>query len=534
LPAADPVARLAAELSEAVGAPIELERPSDPAHGDYATNAALRLAPERRQSPRELGEEIAASVASAPGVERTEIAGPGFVNLWLTDAWLADALAAIVERGRDFGAGEPNASLAMPAKRSRDSLARPLIPVEPECRERIQVEMVSANPTGPITVAAARNGAYGDSVARLLEFAGHQVEREYYYNDSGTQMEKFRASVEARRRGEEPPEDGYRGAYVDELAASDEDPVPRMLEQVERTLDRFRVHFDSWALQSELEGRLDEFLPRLDTYEKDGAIWARSSKYGDDDDRVLVRSPERGGGPTYRAADVVYLADKLERGFDRAVYVLGADHHGTRRWYAAVAQMLGYDPERLEVLLYQLVHLTSGGRQRKISKRRGDVVFLDDFMDEVGVDAARWYLVNRGPDQTIEIDVDLAAERSQKNPVYYVQYAHARIAGILRNASAEPSGEDLLPSEPLAPEERGLIKRLLEFPAIAAEATERRGPQGIPVFAIRVADDFHRFYHEHRVLGSDAEAFRLALVRATQNVIACCLDLVGVEAPERM
>ncbi|TML50543.1 MAG: arginine--tRNA ligase [Actinobacteria bacterium] len=477
MPAADPVARLAAELSDAVGAPIELERPGDPAHGDYATNAALRLAPERRQSPRELAEEIAASMASAAGVERTEIAGPGFVNLWLTDAWLVDALAAIVERGRDFGAGEP---------------VRP---------ERIQVEMVSANPTGPITVAAARNGAYGDSVARLLEFAGHQVEREYYYNDSGTQMEKFRASVEARRRGEEPPEDGYHGAYVEELAASDEDPVPRMLEQVERTLDRFRVHFDSWALQSELEGRLDEFLPRLDTYEKDGAIWAPSSKYGDDDDRVLVRSPERGGGPTYRAADVVYLAHKLERSFDRAVYVLGADHHGTRRWYAAVAQMLGYDPARIEVLLYQLVHLTSGGEQRTMSKRRGDVVFLDDFMDEVGVDAARWYLVNRGPDQTIEIDVE---------------------------------NDDLLPSEPLAPEERDLIKRLLEFPATAAEATERRGPQGIPVYAIRVADDFHRFYHEHRVLGSNAEAFRLALVRATQNVIARCLDLVGVEAPERM
>jgi arginyl-tRNA synthetase len=246
----------------------------------------------------------------------------------------------------------------------------------------------------------------------------------------------------------------------------------------------------------------------------------------------LIRSPEQGGGPTYRAADVVYLADKLERGFDRAIYVLGADHHGTRNWYAAVARMLGYDPERVEVLIYQLVHLTSGGEQRKMSKRRGDVVFLDDFMDEVGVDAARWYLVNRGPDQTIEIDVDLAAERSQKNPVYYVQYAHARIAGILRNAAGEPSDAALI--QPLEPEERELIKRLLEFPVVVAEATERRGPQAIPVYAIRVADDFHRFYHEHRVLGSEAQTFRLALVRAVQNVIARSLDLVGVEAPERM
>jgi len=507
LPAADPVAGLAAELSEALGAPVELERPSDPAHGDYATNAALQLAPQRRMAPRELAEELAAAATTVSAVERAEIAGPGFVNLWVTDAWLADALAEVLERGRDFGPGEP------------------------ATRERVQVEMVSANPTGPITVASARNGAFGDSVARLLEFAGHEVEREYYYNDAGTQMEKFRASVEARRRGDEPPEDGYQGAYIDELAASDEDPVPKMLEQIEQTLDRFRVHFDSWALQSKLEARLEEFLPRIDTYEKDGALWARSSKYGDDDDRVLIRSAERGGGPTYRAADVIYLADKLERGFDRAIYVLGADHHGTRNWYAAVARMLGFDPERIEVLIYQLVHLTSGGEQRKMSKRRGDVVFLDEFMDEVGVDAARWYLVNRGPDQTIEIDVDLAAERSQKNPVYYVQYAHARIAGILRNASGEA---DPVLAGSLAAEERDLIKRLLEFPPIVEEAVERRGPQAIPVYAIRVADDFHRFYHEHRVLESETQAFRLALVRATQNVIARSLDLVGVEAPERM
>jgi arginyl-tRNA synthetase len=247
---------------------------------------------------------------------------------------------------------------------------------------------------------------------------------------------------------------------------------------------------------------------------------------------VLIRSPEQGGTPTYRGADVVYLANKLDRGFDRAIYVLGADHHGTRNWYAAIARMLGYDPERVEVLLYQLVHLTSGGEQAKMSKRRGDVVFLDEFIDEVGVDAARWYLVNRGPDQTIEIDVDLASERSEKNPVYYVQYAHARIAGIRRNAGNARVAPDP-PAEP-APEERDLIKRLAEFPGIAADATERRGPHAIPTYAIRVADDFHRFYHRHRVIGSDAEAFRLALCAAAQAVIARCLDLVGVEAPERM
>src|SRR5207253_8042508 len=234
-----------------------------------------------------------------------------------------------------------------------------------------------------------------------------------------------------------------------------------------------RIHFDSWAKQSELELRLSELLPRLDTYEKEGALWARSSAYGDDEDRVLLRSGDR--SPTYRAADVAYLVDKLERGFDRAIYVLGADHHGTRNWYAAVARMLGYDPARVEVLIYQLVHLTSGGKQTKISKRRGDVVFLDEFMNEIGVDAARWYLVNRGPDQTIDIDVDLAAERSQKNPVYYVQYAHARIAGILRQA-ADPSGQVFL-AAPLAAEERNLIKRLAEFPALVRDAAAKRGPQ---------------------------------------------------------
>jgi arginyl-tRNA synthetase len=507
---ADPVAALAAELSGLAGAEVELERPGNPQHGDYATNVALRLARTERRPPRELAEELAGRAAGLAAVARAEVAGPGFVNLWLSDEWYADALEAMLGAGEGYGAS--------PA-------AEPM---------RIQVEMVSANPTGPITVASARNGAYGDSVARLLAFAGHEVEREYYYNDRGAQMERFRASVEARRRGEEPPEDGYRGEYVGELARLEGDPVPAMLEQIERTLERFRIRFDSWGLQSELEGRLPELLSRLDTYEKDGAIWARSSAYGDDEDRVVVRSPDQGGAPTYRGADVVYLADKLDRGFDRAIYVLGADHHGTRKWYAAVAAMLGYDPSRVEVLLYQLVHLTRGGAQTKISKRRGDVVFLDEFMDEIGVDAARWYLVSRGPDQTIDIDVDLAAEKSQKNPVYYVQYAHARIAGILRNADGAEARARAAAVGPLAREERELVKRLAELPGIVAEATERRGPHALPTYAIRVADDFHRFYHEHRVLGSDAQAFRLGLCRATQAVIARSLDLVGVEALDRM
>ena len=491
--------RLASDL----GAP--LERPASPEHGDFATNAALQLAPQRKKPPREIAEEIAEQAAALDVVERAEIAGPGFVNLWLSPAWYLEALREIHEAGEAYGG-----AFAAPA-------------------ERVQVEMVSANPTGPLTVAHARNGAYGDSVARMLAFAGHDVEREYYYNDAGTQMERFRASVEATRRSAEPPEEGYRGAYIEALAEARGDPVPAMLQAIEQSLERFRIHFDGWARQSELEQRLPELLPRIDTYEAEGAIWARSSAHGDEQDRVIIRS---NGEPTYRAADIAYLEDKLGRGVDRAIYVLGADHHGTRNWYAAVARMLGYDPDRIEVLLYQLVHLTRGGELAKMSKRRGDVVFLDDFLGEVGVDAARWYLVSRGPDQTIEIDVDLAAERTQKNPVYYVQYAHARVAGILRNAgdaavAARPVGA-------LAPEEKALVKRLADFPGVVAEATERRAPQAIPIYAIRLADDFHRFYHEHRVLESDEEAFRLGLVRATQTVIARALDLIGVEAPERM
>jgi arginyl-tRNA synthetase len=504
---ADPVRTLAAALAAVAGAELELERPGEAEHGDYATNVALQLAGTRRRPPREIATEIAEAAAGLEAVERPDVAGPGFVNLFLRDEWFASALAEILADGDAFGSGTP------------------------ERRERVQVEMVSANPTGPITVASARNGAYGDAVARLFELAGQEVEREYYYNDAGAQMDRFRASVDAVRRGEEPPEDGYRGAYIDELAALKGDPAPLMLKEIEGTLERFRIHFDTWRLQSELELRLPELLPKLDTYEQEGALWARSSAYGDDEDRVLLRSGDR--SPTYRAADVAYLVDKLERGFDRAIYVLGADHHGTRNWYAAVARMLGYGPERVEVLIYQLVHLTKGGEQTKMSKRRGDVVFLDEFIDEIGVDAARWYLVNRGPDQTIDIDVDLAAERSQKNPVYYVQYAHARIAGILRNAPGN-AGDTVLPAGSLAPEERELVKRLAELPAVAADALVKRGPQGVPAYAIRVADDFHRFYHEHRVLESEQEAFRLGLCRATQTVIARCLDLVGVEAPERM
>jgi arginyl-tRNA synthetase len=497
------VDRLAERLTDLAGTTVELERPGDPTHGDYATNVALQAASQHRRPPREFAAELAERAAQLEEVDRAEVAGPGFVNLWLTTGWLAEALAEI---GPDYGAGRA------------------------EPRRKIQVELVSANPAGPLTVGSARNGAYGDSVARILSYAGHEVEREYYFNDAGRQVELFRASVEARRRGEEPPEGGYQGDYVNELAHLDVDPVDHMLEEIRREVAEFRIPIDTWRRQAEIEQEIGDVLPKLDTYESEGTLWARTSAYGDDKDRPLLRSDD--GSYLYFAADVAYVRDKLERGFDRAIYVLGADHHGYVARVKAAAAMLGYDPERIEVLIYQLVHIVEGGQAKKISKRRGDVVFLRELVEKIGVDASRWYLVSRGHDQTIDIDVDLAAERTQKNPVYYVQYAHARIAGILRNAGDATAGTQT-PTE-LEREERDLIKRLTDFPAIAAEAAERRAPHAIPIYAIRVADDFHRFYHEHRVVGSETEAFRLGICRATQNVIARCLDLIGVEAPDRM
>ena len=493
-------------LTELAGAPVTLERPAKAEHGDYATNVAMRLAPTRGRPPRELAEELAKAATQLPEVERAEVAGPGFLNLWLTREWFGKTLGALLAAGTDYGSGSAQSP------------------------ERIQVELVSANPTGPLTVGSARNGAYGDSVARLLQFAGNEVEREYYFNDVGRQIELFRASVEARRRGEDPPEEGYVGEYLLELATVEGDPVKLMLDEIARELEAFRVHVDSWRRQEEIELQVTEVLKQVDTYEAEGTRWARTTEFGDDKDRPLLRSED--GSYLYFAADIAYVRDKLERGFDRAIYVLGADHHGYVNRLRAAAGLLGYDPDRIEVLIYQLVHLVEHGEQKRVSKRRGDVVFLRELVEKIGVDAARWYLVARGHDQPIDLDVDLAAERSEKNPVYYVQYAHARIAGILRNAGgAEASAE---PPAELAAEERELVKRLAEFPGVAAEAAERRGPHAIPYYAIRVADDFHRFYHHHRVLESDAQAFRLALCSSAQTVIARCLDLIGVEAPERM
>jgi len=519
---------LAGPLEAAVSAaggdaePVRLDRPSDVAHGDYASAVALALAKPLKASPRQIAERIVAGIDS-PWIDSAEIAGPGFINLRLQPAWYGHVVGRILDDGGRFGSGAATK------------------------RQRMQVEFVSGNPTGPVTVGSARNAAYGDALARLFTFAGHDVEREYYFNDAGRQVDLFGASLRARARGEEPPEDGYQGSYVAEVAAElglpPDAPVEewtrlgteRMMELIRASLDRFRVTFDSWFLERSLyeDGSVERGIERVRqagyTYERDGALWLRTTAFGDDKDRVIIRS---NGEPGYFAGDIAYIVSKMERGFDVAVYVLGADHHGYVHRLKAAAQALGYDPSRIDVQIYQLVNLKGG----RMSKRAGRVVTLDDLMDAIGVDAARFVLVQRSHDQTIELDLDLLVQQNAENPVYYCQYAHARIASILRNAG--PVAEAARPAESWQPEpaESALVKSLAGFPDLVAEAAELRGPHRVVAFAQETAKEFHQFYNQCRVIGEspDVEASRLALCRATKQVMATALELVGVEAPEHM
>jgi arginyl-tRNA synthetase len=506
------------------GVQARLERPADPAHGDYATAAALQLAKPLRAAPRQIAERIVERIDS-PFIASAEVAGPGFVNLRATPAWYRHVVERVLKEGRRYGAG----AAATPQK--------------------VQVEYVSGNPTGPVTASTARNAAYGDSLARLFEFAGHDVQREYYFNDAGRQMDLFGASLRARARGEDVPEDGYRGAYIEEIARDlglDPDApadewraagVAVMVEDIKRTLGRFRAGFDRWFLERSLyeDGSVDRAIEAVreggHTYEKDGALWLRSEELGDDKDRVLVRSD---GTPTYIAGDLGYIVSKLGRGFDVAVYVLGADHHGYIGRLKAGAISLGYDPDRIDVQIYQFVKIVEGGKAVSASKRRGTVLMLDELLDAIGVDAARYALVQRSHDQVIELDLEQWAAQNAENPVYYCQYAHARIAAILRNApEADPGPAPRWTPEPAEVE---LVKHVAEFPEVVADAAEWRGPHRIAAYAQETAKSFHQFYKQCRVLGEapDVERSRLALCRATGLVMATALDLVGVEAPERM
>ena len=510
-----------------------LERPKKAQFGDFSTNAAMLLAPKLGAPPREVAEKLAEELKSRLGdeLERAEVAGPGFLNLFLSDAWYAGALEAILAAGDGFGGG---------------SAARP---------ERINIEFVSSNPTGPVHIGHARNAAYGDALARLLAFHGHDVYREFYVNDAGSQIGKLAESVQARARGEVVPEDGYHGSYIADLAAAIPDAATRPVEEVSReavermldtaraSLDRFGVRFDHFFSErtlhegdpSEVDRAFATLREQGHMYESEGALWVRTSELGDDKDRVVRKAD---GELTYFASDIAYHWDKRERGFERMLDVWGADHHGyVQRMKAAIAA-LGGDPASLELLIMQLVHLKAGGEQLMMSKRAGNFVTLDDLVDDVGVDAARWYLLHRSHDTTVDVDLELAKQESKQNPVYYVQYAHARIASLRRKAAAEStaSSADELPRVTLEPSERALVQRLLAFEGEVAEASDKRAPHRIATYAHELAHDFTAFYEACKVVGAerDVEAFRLALSSAAQRTIARSLDLLGVSAPESM
>lgn len=547
--ASDPLSKLHSAVAVAVagvgGAHSQkptIERPKNAEQGDYSTNAAMLLAPILGEPPRKVAERITPELEKALGADanRVEVAGPGFLNLFLSDAWYRAGVRAIVGT-EQFGAG-------------------------PRVSPAVLLEFVSANPTGPLTVAGARGAAYGDSLARLLEAAGQPTTREYYVNDAGTQIEHFAASIAAQMRGDDPPENGYAGAYIEHLAqemsADGTGPddleviakqgVEAMRSRIEQTLDRFGVRFDTWSSEVALRerGALNDTLDLLaeagETYEADSALWLRTTRYGDDKDRVLVRSD---GQPTYFAVDIAYHRDKLSRGAELMIVPLGADHHGYVPRMKAAVGILSGDPERYEAPIMQLVNVVEHGERTRMSKRRGEFVALDDLISDIGADAARFFLLQRSHDTVIDLDLELARSSSQENPVYYVQYAHARIASILRRAgeSASFSPRDHESSAaasaqvPCEPAERVLIRRLLEFPGEVLEAADRRAPHRICAYSMAVAADFHVFYRDCRVIGADAEtgiegveSARLAVCLAAKQVIADSLDLLGTSGPEEM
>jgi len=540
----DPVSELrsavlAAALAVRGGGSVEppiLERPPKPEFGDYSTNAAMLLAPGLGEPPRQVADRVAAELGARLGdsLRSAQVAGPGFLNLFMSDAWCARSLAGILEAGEAYGGGERSAG------------------------RRMNVEFVSANPTGPITVAAGRHAAYGDSLCRILEFAGNEVDREYYVNDRGTQIERFGASIRARANGESPPKDGYQGDYVVEVAEriagaagmdSDEAAalgVKIMLEEISATLERFRVCMDVFASERSLHesGAVTAVLERLKhpghVYPLEGALWLRTTSFKDDKDRVLVRS---GGELTYFASDIAYHEDKRSRGYDRVIAIWGADHHGYVARMRAAWEALGGEPEGLELLIMQLVNLLEGGQRSQMSKRGGEFVSLDDLMEDIGVDATRWFLLQRSHDTTLDLDLDLARRQNQDNPVYYAQYAHARIASVLRRAGEQRLGEALASdvggsAEELHHSSRRLVQRLLEFPEEISDAANRRAPHRLTTYVTEVAQDFSAFYRDCKVVGAAEEGgdeeLRIAMCEATRRVIARSLDLLGVAAPAEM
>jgi arginyl-tRNA synthetase len=520
---------------------IHVERPNDPAHGDFATNVALANARVLRRNPREVAENLVGAL-KAPFVREAEVAGPGFINFRLSPEALWDEVGSLLREGDLYGRREPSG-------------------------DPVLLEFVSVNPTGPMHVGHGRQAAYGDSLARILETAGRNVSREYYFNDGGNQIRLFGESVAVRYAGlygETWPVSGseaaYMGDYTEEVAEDiarehdrrlldvDHDEALReitafatlwCMDDIKRTLARVRVRFDSFFNEKSLyeSGAVDEIVRELvggdHVYESEGALWLATSKFGDDKDRVLVKSD---GSYTYMAPDLAYHRDKWDRGFRTAVDVLGADHAGYPPRIRAGLVALGLPREFLDVELVRLVKLVREGEQVKFSKRAGNVVGFDELLDEVGEDVARYFYVRSSHKTEMNFDLDLAIKHSDENPVFYVQYAHARISSIFERAAVNPEEVNEFPTGDLAPEERHLVLELLDFPRVIQNAAQRREVHPIPTYLETLATRFHQFYTVHRVLVEDADvrARRLALCAATKSVLRSGLDLVGVNAPEKM
>ncbi|ASR53927.1 arginine--tRNA ligase [Cellulomonas sp. PSBB021] len=529
-------------------ATVHVERPRQREHGDWATNVALQLAKKAGSNPRAFAEELARRLTSTDGVASVEVAGPGFLNIRLDAAAAGELARSIVEQGASYGTNTAEAG------------------------HRVNLEFVSANPTGPLHIGGVRWAAVGDSLARVLQAAGAEVTREYYFNDHGAQIDRFARSLLARARGEEAPEDGYGGQYIADIAeqvtaqavaAGEPDPatlgddealeafrargVDLMFDEIKKSLHDFGVDFDVYFHEDSLHesGAVDRAVARLrelgHVFEQDGATWLRTTELGDDKDRVVIKSD---GEAAYIAGDIAYYLDKRERGFDRVVMMLGADHHGYVGRMKAVAAAFGDDPDvNLEILIGQLVNLVKDGAPVRMSKRAGTVVTIDDLVDAVGVDAARYALARSSTDSAIDLDLDLLAKATNENPVFYVQYAHARTAAIGRNAAeAGVRREDGFDASVLDHEtEAVLLGHLAQLPRVVAQAANLREPHRVARYLEELAGGFHKWYDAKRYVlpqgdepVTDTHRTRLWLVDATRQVLANGLGLLGVSAPERM
>lgn len=520
---------------------VTVERPRNPEHGDYATNLALQVAKKAGAQPRELAQWLAQSLATEESVLSAEIAGPGFLNLRLAAAAQGEIIARVWEQGADYG---------------RSDLYQGL---------KVNLEFVSANPTGPIHLGGTRWAAVGDSLGRVLEASGAAVTREYYFNDHGEQIDRFARSLVAAAKGEPTPEDGYGGDYIKDIAAEvlkrrpdalDQEPaqaqetfrelgVAMMFEHIKESLHEFGTDFDVFFHENSLfeSGAVDSAIATLkdngNLYPNEGAWWLRTTEFGDDKDRVVIKSD---GNAAYIAGDIAYIGDKIGRGHDLCIYMLGADHHGYIKRLKAAASALVYSADQVEVLIGQMVNLLKEGTPVRMSKRAGTVITLDDLVEAIGVDAARYSLVRSSVDSSLDIDLGLWASQSAENPVYYVQYAHARLCSLHRKARAVGAPEDAAPDYSLLTHERegDLIRTLGEYPAVVKAAAELREPHRLARYCEELAGVFHRFYDRCQILPKEDEQWqpihtaRLSLAGASRIVLANALNLVGVRAPERM